>query len=100
MYDIPNKIPPSFEKMSEPVEELKLVHNTGVRGYHFIIGTSDKESNRMVASEEGFIHYYFNNRWYCLIGSYNRDELWKNNNRDIDNGKLIKDIIKDIRIIE
>ena len=88
------KIPPSFEKKDETVEEIRLVHNTGVRGYHFILRAADEENNIIATSEEGFIHFYFDNRWYCMVGDYDKIEIYRNIGKSIDNGKLIKDIIK------
>lgn len=82
------------------MEELRLVHNTGVRGYHFFIGTSDEVDDRVTASEEGFIHYYFNNKWYCLQSDYDQEKVWESNNKDIDSGKRVKDIIKNIKIVD
>lgn len=82
------------------MEELRLVHNTGVRGYHFIIGISDKVDDRVTASKESFIHYYFNGKWYCLMGDYDREKVWESNCKDIDSGKCVNDIIKNIKIVD
>ena len=82
------------------MEELRLVHNTGVRGYHFIIGISDEVDDRITASKEGFIHYYFNDMWYCLMGDYDQKKVWESNCKDIESGKRVIDIVKNIIVMD